>query len=165
MSNTEIDYENTDKQEMTDTFSFRPRVLVVDDEDRIQKACHRLLTREGCEVALAGNGIKGLKMIEEAHFDIVLLDLMMPGMSGMDVLAGIKARHPDTVIIVITGYATLEHSIETMKQGAFDFLSNGDNHCRAIETFCYGNRTFHRIGDISASVSIYEWATDVTHHR
>ncbi len=108
---------------MTETFSFRPRVLVVDDEDRIQKACHRLLTQEGCEVALADNGIKGLKMIEETHFDIVLLDLMMPGMSGMDVLTGIKARHPDTVIIVITGYATLEHSIETMKKGAFDFLS------------------------------------------
>jgi PAS domain S-box-containing protein len=108
---------------LTETFSFRPRVLVVDDEDRIQKACHRLLTQEGCEVALADNGIKGLKMIEETHFDIVLLDLMMPGMSGMDVLTGIKARHPDTVIIVITGYATLEHSIETMKKGAFDFLS------------------------------------------
>jgi PAS domain S-box-containing protein len=123
MSNTDTGAENTEKQKMTDAFSFRPRVLVVDDEDRIQKACHRLLTREGCEVALADNGIKGLKMIEETHFDIVLLDLMMPGMSGMDVLTGIKARHPDTVIIVITGYATLEHSIETMKKGAFDFLS------------------------------------------
>ena len=122
-TDTNTDVENTEKQEIADTFSFRPKVLVVDDEDRIQKACHRLLTREGCEVALAGNGIKGLKMIEEAHFDIVLLDLMMPGMSGMDVLTGIKARHPDTVIIVITGYATLEHSIETMKKGAFDFLS------------------------------------------
>ncbi len=102
---------------------FTPRVLVVDDEERIRKVCHRLLTREGCDVAMADNGIKGLKMIDEAHFDIVLLDLMMPGMSGMDVLTGIKARHPDTVIIVITGYATLEHSIETMKKGAFDFLS------------------------------------------
>ncbi|MEX1302496.1 MAG: response regulator, partial [Desulfotignum sp.] len=113
----------TDTGETTQGFSFSPKVLVVDDEDRIQKACHRLLTQEGCEVALADNGIKGLKMIEDAHFDIVLLDLMMPGVSGMDVLTGIKARHPDTVIIVITGYATLEHSIETMKKGAFDFLS------------------------------------------
>jgi two-component system, OmpR family, phosphate regulon sensor histidine kinase PhoR len=102
---------------------FRPRVLVVDDEERIQMACQRLLSQEGCDVAVAENGIKGLKMIDEAHFDIVLLDLMMPGMSGMDVLTGIKSRHPDTVIIVITGYATLEHSIETMKKGAFDFLS------------------------------------------
>ncbi|MCA1793086.1 MAG: response regulator, partial [Desulfobacteraceae bacterium] len=102
---------------------FRPRVLVVDDEERIQKVCQRLLSQEGCDVAVADNGINGLKMIDDAHFDIVLLDLMMPGMSGMDVLTEIKARHPDTVIIVITGYATLEHSIETMKKGAFDFLS------------------------------------------
>ncbi len=110
------------QQKVKDIF-FQPRVLVVDDEERIRKVCHRLLTQEGCDVAMADNGIKGLKMIDETHFDIVLLDLMMPGMSGMDVLTRIKARHPDTVIIVITGYATLEHSIETMKKGAFDFLS------------------------------------------
>ena len=110
------------KESVKDVF-FQPRVLVVDDEVRIQKACHRLLTEEGCDVELAENGIKGLKMIEEKHFDIILLDLMMPGMSGLDVLTDVKSRHPDTVVIIITGYATLEHSIETMKKGAFDFLS------------------------------------------
>lgn len=102
---------------------FQPRVLVIDDEERIQKACQRLLVQEGCQVELAGNGIQGLEMIEKKHFDIVLLDLMMPGISGMQVLSDVKSRHPDTVIIIITGYATLEHSIETMKKGAFDFLS------------------------------------------
>ncbi|WP_022668674.1 ATP-binding response regulator [Desulfospira joergensenii] len=110
------------KKSMKEVF-FQPRVLVIDDEERIQKACERLLTQEGCQVDLADNGIQGLKMIEEKHFDIVLLDLMMPGISGMEVLSDVKSRHPDTVIIVITGYATLEHSIETMKKGAFDFLS------------------------------------------
>ncbi|OQY53394.1 MAG: hybrid sensor histidine kinase/response regulator [Desulfobacteraceae bacterium 4572_89] len=110
------------KQVVKDIF-FRPRVLVVDDEVRIQKACQRLLSQEGCEVEVAENGIQGIKMIDEKHFDIVLLDLMMPGMSGMEVLSDVKSRHPDTVIIIITGYATLEHSIETMKKGAFDFLS------------------------------------------
>jgi len=102
---------------------FKPRVLVVDDEVRIQNACKRLLTEEGCDVEVALNGINGLKMIEEKHFDIILLDLMMPGMSGLDVLTDVKSRRPDTVVIIITGYATLEHSIETMKKGAFDFLS------------------------------------------
>lgn len=108
-------------QACVQNISFQPRVLVVDDEARIQAACKRLLTDEGCDVEIAENGIKGLKMIEEKHFDIVLLDLMMPGMSGLDVLTDLKARHPDTVVIVITGYATLEHSVETMKKGAFDF--------------------------------------------
>ena len=110
------------KQIVKDVF-FKPRVLVIDDEERIQKACQRLLSEEGCEVDVAQNGIVGLKMIEERHYDIVLLDLMMPGLSGLDVLTDLKSRHPDTVVIIITGYATLEHSIETMKKGAFDFLS------------------------------------------
>ena len=110
------------KDSVKDIF-FQPRVLVVDDEVRIQRACQRLLTEEGCDVEVAQNGIQGLKMIEEKHFDIILLDLMMPGMSGLDVLKDVKSRHPDTVVIIITGYATLEHSIETMKKGAFDFLS------------------------------------------
>ena len=110
------------KDSVKDVF-FQPRVLVVDDEVRIQKVCQRLLTEEGCDVEVAQDGIKGLKMIDEKHFDIILLDLMMPGMSGLDVLTDVKARHPDTVVIIITGYATLEHSIETMKKGAFDFLS------------------------------------------
>ncbi|THB73476.1 MAG: response regulator [Desulfobacteraceae bacterium] len=110
------------KQSVKDVF-FQPKVLVVDDEVRIQKACQRLLTEEGCDVEIAENGIIGLEKIDQTHFDIVLLDLMMPGMSGVDVLKKVKSRHPDTVVIVITGYATLEHSIETMKTGAFDFLS------------------------------------------
>ena len=61
-------------------------------------------------------------MIERRHYDIVLLDLMMPSLSGFDVLAHVKRLHPDTVIIVISGYATVENSIEAMKRGAFDFI-------------------------------------------
>lgn len=110
-------------KQMIQDVRFKPRVLVVDDEQRIRDACSRMLASEGCEVDVADNGATGLEMIQQSHFDIVLLDLMMPGLSGLDVLTDIKARHPDTVVIVITGYATLEHSIETMKKGAFDFLS------------------------------------------
>lgn len=100
----------------------KPRVLVVDDEPRIRDGCHRVLTAEGCEVAKAENGKIGLQMIEKEHFDIILLDLMMPTLSGFDVLAHVKAIHPDTLVIVISGYATIEHSVEAMKKGAFDFI-------------------------------------------
>ncbi|MBN1102003.1 MAG: response regulator, partial [Deltaproteobacteria bacterium] len=99
------------------------KILVVDDEKRIRDACHTMLTNEGFEVALAENGFAGLKKIEEEHFDIILLDLMMPGMRGIDLLTHVKGKHPDTLVIVITGYATLEHAIEAMKKGAFDFIS------------------------------------------
>ena len=99
------------------------RVLVVDDEKRIRDACFTMLSNEGFRVALAENGFAGLKKIEEEHFDIILLDLMMPGMRGIDLLTHVKGKHPDTLVIVITGYATLEHAIEAMKKGAFDFIS------------------------------------------
>jgi two-component system phosphate regulon sensor histidine kinase PhoR len=99
------------------------KILVVDDEKRIRDACYTMLTNEGFEVALAENGFAGLKKIEEEHFDIILLDLMMPGMRGIDLLTHVKGKHPDTLVIVITGYATLEHAIEAMKKGAFDFIS------------------------------------------
>ncbi|MBU0767938.1 MAG: response regulator, partial [Proteobacteria bacterium] len=101
---------------------FKPKILVVDDEKVIRNGCYEVLTQENYEVILAENGELGLKMIEKAHFDVILLDLMMPGLSGFDVLSNVKALHPDTSIIVITGYATVENSIEAMKKGAFDFI-------------------------------------------
>jgi two-component system phosphate regulon sensor histidine kinase PhoR len=105
----------------TDT-RFKYKILVIDDEKRIRDVTYRMLTREGFEVAVAETGDAGMKMIEEKNFDIILLDLMMPGMSGLDVLPYLKTNHPYSVVIVITGYATLEHSIEAMKKGAFDFI-------------------------------------------
>jgi len=101
---------------------FKPKILVVDDEKVIRNGCREVLTQDGYEVILAEDGELGLKMIEKAHFDVILLDLMMPGLSGFDVLSHVKALHPDTSIIVITGYATIENSIEAMKKGAFDFI-------------------------------------------
>lgn len=99
-----------------------PRILVIDDEERIRDACTMVLEEEGYELATADNGELGLKMIQEQHFDVILLDLMMPHLSGLEVLPQLKEQHPDTAVIVITGYATVEHSIEAMKKGAFDFI-------------------------------------------
>jgi two-component system phosphate regulon sensor histidine kinase PhoR len=101
---------------------FKPAILVIDDEERVREGCRKVLAREGYEVSIAECGEDGLKMIEGQHYDIILLDLMMPSLSGFDVLAHVKGLHPDTVIIVISGYATVENSIEAMKRGAFDFI-------------------------------------------
>jgi PAS domain S-box-containing protein len=100
----------------------KPRILVIDDEPRIRDACILVLSDKGFDVSAAPDGEQGLQMIKEKHFDIVLVDLMMPTISGFDVLSEVRSHHPDTVVIVITGYATLEHSIEAMKKGAFDFI-------------------------------------------
>lgn len=116
------DIDSTIQASIENSF-FIPRVLVVDDENRVRQACQRFLSEEGCEVEQADNGLSCLEMISENHYDIILLDIMMPGMSGLEVLKKVKSFHPDTVVIVITGYATLEYSINAMKKGAFDFLS------------------------------------------
>jgi two-component system, OmpR family, phosphate regulon sensor histidine kinase PhoR len=99
-----------------------PTILVIDDEERVREGCRKVLARDGYEVTIAESGEIGLNMIERQHYDIILLDLMMPSLSGFDVLAHVKTLHPDTVIIVISGYATVENSIEAMKRGAFDFM-------------------------------------------
>ena len=99
------------------------RILVVDDEKRIRDGCCTTLNGDGFDVESAENGFVGLKKIDEEHFDIILLDLMMPGLRGIDLLSHVKTKHPDTLVIVITGYATLEHAIDAMKKGAFDFIS------------------------------------------
>lgn len=100
----------------------KPKILIIDDEKRVRSGCRKVLSEDGYEVFLAETGDAGLKMIEDDYYDVVLLDLMMPGISGFDLLAHVKTIHPETVFIVITGYATLEHSIEAMKKGAFDFI-------------------------------------------
>lgn len=109
-------------QESPDSDRPTPHILVIDDEQRIRDACRMVLKSMGFTVETASDGPKGLDLIEEKHFDILLLDLMMPNMSGFEVLSRVRDIDPDTVVIVITGYATLEHSIEAMKKGAFDFI-------------------------------------------
>jgi len=104
------------------TMTFIPTILVVDDEKRIRSGCVKMLTEDGFPATSAETAEAGLAILEKEHFDIILLDLMMPGMPGLDALVRIRALHPDTVVIVITGYATLEYSIEAMKKGAFDFI-------------------------------------------
>lgn len=101
----------------------KPSVLIVDDEKRVRQVCVQMLSQEGYDVDQAENAQVGLKKVEKRHYDIILLDLLMPGMSGLEALVQIRALHPDTVVIVITGYATLDHAVEAMKNGAFDFVS------------------------------------------
>jgi signal transduction histidine kinase/FixJ family two-component response regulator len=101
----------------------RPQVLVVDDEKRIRDASLLVLGQCGYDVHLAEDGKQGLDFIGKQHLDVVLLDLMMPVLSGFELLDAIKAKHPDTIIVVITGYGTIEHAVEAMKKGAYDFVT------------------------------------------
>jgi two-component system sensor histidine kinase/response regulator len=98
------------------------RVLVIDDEEAIRDSCSQALAKGGIIVKTAESGDKGLKVFEEFHPDIVLVDLKMPGKSGLEVLEEIEGIDPDVVKIVITGYATVSSAVDAMKKGAYDFI-------------------------------------------
>jgi len=100
-------------------------ILVIDDELIMREGCTRVLVKEGWSVITAEDGQKGLEQISNRTqpFDVILLDLMMPGMSGMEVMENIRSLDPDLLVIVITGYATVESAVEAMKKGAYDFIS------------------------------------------
>ena len=97
-------------------------VMVVDDEESVREGSRRILKRMGVEVRVAERGDEALEMLEEVAPAIVLLDLKMPGIDGMEVLGKIKEFDPEIQVIVITGYATVETAIQAMKQGAYDFI-------------------------------------------
>jgi two-component system, OmpR family, phosphate regulon sensor histidine kinase PhoR len=98
------------------------RILVIDDEKVIREGVERALAKRGYEIAKAEDGNKGLELLKEAHFDIVLTDLMMPGLDGFAVLDWIRDNQPHVQVIVITGFATVTKAVTAMKQGAFDFV-------------------------------------------
>jgi signal transduction histidine kinase len=101
----------------------RARILVVDDEKVIRDSCTRILATEGHIVKSAENGDIGLKLFKEFHPDLVLVDLKMPGKSGMDVLEEIESIDPNVLKIVITGYATVSSAVDAMQRGAYDFIA------------------------------------------
>lgn len=98
------------------------KILIIDDEPTICDACCEILTSKNFQVETAMNGEDGLKKFGEFLPDIVFIDLKMPGISGMDVLKHIVESKTNTMPIVITGYASIESAVESMKNGAFDFL-------------------------------------------
>lgn len=99
-----------------------PRILVVDDEEIVGESCKRILEEEGYEVETALSGEEAFRKMKESPYDIVLTDLKMPGIDGMEVLKTIRKDYPDTIVIMITGFATVETAVESMKLGAFDYI-------------------------------------------
>ena len=97
-------------------------ILVIDDEEVMRDCCAQILSRDRCRVEVAADGRAGLERIQKELFDVVILDLRMPGLSGLDLLDRIVQDSPETVVIVITGYATVESAVEAMKRGAYDFV-------------------------------------------
>ena len=100
----------------------RSSVLIVDDEEVVRRAHLRSLEQTGCRAQAAESGDEAIRVMEERPFDVVLLDLRMPGLDGMDVLKTIKGRWPECEVVVITGYPTIESAKEAVRLGAFNYI-------------------------------------------
>jgi len=100
----------------------KPVILVIDDEESMRDSCCQILNKDGFLSAGANDGIAGLKKTKELKPDLVLIDLKMPGINGLEVLEKVKKIDPNIIPVVITGYATVESAIEAMKKGAYDYL-------------------------------------------
>ncbi|MET0624371.1 MAG: response regulator [Pyrinomonadaceae bacterium] len=98
------------------------RVLVVDDEENVRITTAAILEQEGYEVATASDGREALEMAARGHYDLVLTDLRMDDMDGSALLHELQQRHPNVVTIVLTGYASIESSIDALRQGVYDYL-------------------------------------------
>jgi NADH-quinone oxidoreductase subunit E len=103
--------------------SARVDVVVIDDEDSIRDSCRQTLESEGYRVSVAAKGMEGLDLLKSARPRVVILDLRMPGFSGLEVLKKLPGIDPQVIPIIITGYGTIGVAVETMKLGAFDFLT------------------------------------------
>lgn len=98
------------------------RILVVDDERGIREGCRRILSGEHSTVEAAENGKEGLDRVKAGPFDLLLVDLMMPVMGGLEMMDKVRDFDPEIIIIVVTGFATIETAVEAMKHGAYDYL-------------------------------------------
>ena len=110
------------------------KILVIDDEPIVRTSCIRSLSPEGYEVKSASSGKEALELLENEPFNLVLLDLKMPDMDGIEVLKKIKDTWPDTKVVMITGYSTVETAVKTLKLGAFSYLEKPFTPDTLLET-------------------------------
>lgn len=99
-----------------------PIVLIMEDEFSVSKGLEMVLSEEGYDVAVAATGQAALEIFREKGCDVLVADLRLPDIDGMDVVRLIKSARPDTIVVVITGYANVDSAVESMKLGAFDYL-------------------------------------------
>lgn len=105
----------------------KPHILLIDDDDSLRRVIEFTLVEAGYRVRPAASGEEGMGLFEKDSFDAVITDVTMPGMSGMDVLANVRARDATLPVIMITAYGTIESAVQAMKEGAFDYVTKPFN--------------------------------------
>src|SRR5579863_3127990 len=98
-------------------------VLVVDDEARVRDLCAEVLGSLGFEIATADSGSSALPILKTGRIDVVLTDVQMPGMGGIELLKTVREDHPSIDVLVMTGYGTIPQAVEAVKLGAYDYIT------------------------------------------
>ncbi len=101
----------------------KAKILVVDDEESIREFLEIMLKKEGYEITLAEDGLKAKELLAKKSFDMIISDLQMPNMTGIELLKHVKESYPDLVFMMITAFGTTETAVEAMKMGAYDYLT------------------------------------------
>jgi len=99
-----------------------PKILIVDDEERFRTTMGKLLTVRGLEVSTFGEGEKALNELREKSYDVIILDVRMPGMTGIQVMTELRKLDPFIEVIIMTGYASVDTAKKIMELGAYDYL-------------------------------------------
>jgi DNA-binding NtrC family response regulator len=100
-----------------------PKVLVVDDEEHLRRVVQVQLQQIGYQVETAANGAEALAALERGQFALMLVDMRMPGMSGLELLKRVRAENPEVVVIILTAYGTIETAVDAMRAGAYDYIA------------------------------------------
>ena len=109
-------------------------ILIIDDEKAIRKTLSEILSYEGYKIDEAGDGEEGLKKFREKEYDVILCDIKMPKMDGIEFLEKAKEANPDIPIIMISGHGTIETAVEAVKKGAYDYISKPPDLNRLLIT-------------------------------
>ena len=133
------------------------KVLLVDDEEEfVETLAERMRTR-GMDVSTSNSGANALQLVDDEDFDVVVLDLKMPGVDGIEALKRIKRRRPEIQVVLLTGHATVEKGVEAIKEGAIEFLekpvdlrslTDAIDKARATKMVLVEKETEERIKDI-----------------
>jgi DNA-binding NtrC family response regulator len=118
-----LSFEQAQMKFRGDDMEAKSKILVVDDDEVVRASYRRSLDSARCNVGVAWNGDEALQAMEQDPYDVILLDLRMPGLDGMSVLKTIKEKWPDSEVVVITGYPSLESAKEAVRLGAYGYLA------------------------------------------
>src|SRR6266496_3638245 len=99
------------------------RILVADDDQAILRTCRKILEHAGYEVTTAPDGDSALSLLKSSHYDLFLVDMLMPGLSGLQTVTLARQVDPTLMILMLTAYATIQTAVDAVKRGAFDYLA------------------------------------------